>query len=79
MVAEKVKEIISAQLGCKSEKLQPGDLFSTELCADDFDMTMIIAEIEGEFNIEIPDTAAAQIFTVGDLIKYVEERVKNGK
>lgn len=79
MVEEKVKNIVIAQLGC----MIPGSVIPEasfdNLGADELDMITILTDVEGEFNIEIPDVAAAQIFTVGDLIKYVEGRVKNGK
>jgi acyl carrier protein len=78
MVAEKVKNSIIAQLNCKMEMLTPESSFVNDLGADELDMITILMEIEGEFNIEIPEVAANQLETVGQLIAYIEQRLKNG-
>lgn len=75
-VEVKIKEIITTQLGCATERITSELSFENDLGADELDMITIIMDVEGKFNIEIPDTAASQIFTVGDLIKYIQGRLE---
>ena len=39
------------------------------------DRVELIMEIEDEFGISIPEDQAEKIATVGDAVKYVEEKV----
>jgi acyl carrier protein len=73
-VAEKVKSIIAEQLGVKQEEVAPEASFIDDLGADSLDTVELVMALEEEFNIEIPDEDAEKITTVGDAIKYIEEK-----
>jgi acyl carrier protein len=45
-----------------------------DLGADSLDTVELIMALEEEFNIEIPDEDAEKMKTVGDAIKYIEEK-----
>ena len=50
--------------------------FTNDLGADSLDIVELIMEFEKQFNIEIPDDDAGdKIATVGDAIKYIENKV----
>lgn len=73
-VAEKVKSIIAEQLGVKPEEVVPGASFIDDLGADSLDTVELVMALEEEFGTEIPDEDAEKILTVGDAIKYIEEK-----
>lgn len=76
-VASKVTEIIVNKLGVDAAEVTPGASFTNDLGADSLDTVDLIMEFENEFGIQIPDEDATEkISTVGDAIKYIEERLK---
>ncbi len=76
-VAEKVKSIIAEQLGVKQEEVTPGASFIDDLGADSLDTVELVMALEEEFGVEIPDEDAEKIATVGDAVKYIEEKAVN--
>jgi acyl carrier protein len=74
-VDEKVKDIISEQLGVKKEEIKPESSFIDDLGADSLDTVEVVMALEEEFGIEIPDEDAEKITTVGDSVKYIEEKL----
>ncbi|MDO8282725.1 MAG: acyl carrier protein [Thermodesulfovibrionia bacterium] len=73
-VEEKVKEIISKQLGVDAEKVTPESSFVDDLGADSLDTVELVMALEEAFNIEIPDEDAEKIIKVQDAIKYINEK-----
>ena len=73
-VEEKIKSIISEQLGVKTEEVTPKASFIDDLGADSLDTVELIMALEEEFSVEIPDEDAEKMTTVGDAIKYIEEK-----
>jgi len=76
-VQEKVKSIIAEQLGVKAEEVTSEASFVDDLGADSLDTVELVMALEEEFGIEIPDEDAEKIATVGDAIKYIEEKTAN--
>lgn len=75
-VFTKVKAIILDQLKDVDEKAVTKDAsFIDDLGAESLDVIEIIMRLEEEFGIEIPDEDAENINTVGDLVKYIEEKI----
>ncbi|OPX29822.1 MAG: acyl carrier protein [Candidatus Omnitrophica bacterium 4484_171] len=74
---EKIKSIIAEQLGVKKEEIKPESSFIDDLGADSLDTVELVMALEEEFGIEIPDEDAEKMTTVGDAIKYIEEKAKN--
>ena len=71
-----VKQIIVEQLGVKAEEVTPDASFIDDLGADSLDTVELVMALEEKFEIEIPDEDAEKMTTVGDAIKYLEEKVK---
>ena len=78
-VADKVKSIIAEQLGVKPEEVTPAASFIDDLGADSLDTVELVMALEEEFGIEIPDEDAEKMTTVGDAIKYIEEKASAAK
>ena len=73
-VQDKITEIIVEQLGVKPEEVIPEASFVDDLGADSLDTVELVMALEEEFGIEIPDEDAEKIQTVGDAIRYIEEK-----
>ena len=72
-IVEKVKQIISEQLGVDENEVTPSASFVDDLGADSLDQVELVMELEEEFDINIPDDAAEKIQTVGQAIEYIEK------
>ncbi len=72
---EKVKNIIAKELGVEMEKLTDDASFMEDLGADSLDIVELVMEFEKEFNIDIPDEDAEKLRTVGDALKYLNDKV----
>lgn len=73
-VQEKVSAIIAEQLGVKLEEVKPQASFVDDLGADSLDTVELVMALEEEFGVEIPDEDAEKMATVGEAIKYIEEK-----
>ena len=74
MVEEKVKEIISKQLGVSAAEIQPETSFVEDLGADSLDTVELVMAFEETFGIEIPDEDAEKIVKVRDAIEYINKK-----
>ena len=72
---DKVKDIIEKELGVERDKLTNEASFIEDLGADSLDIVELVMEFEKEFNIDIPDEDAEKLRTVGDALKYLNEKV----
>ena len=75
-IKEKVREIITTQLGVTENEVTDEAAFIEDLGADSLDTVELIMQFEEEFDIEIPDEAAEKLTTVGKAIEYLEEKLK---
>ncbi len=73
-VQDRVKEIIVEQLGVNPDQVTPEAKFIEDLGADSLDTVELVMAFEEEFGAEIPDEDAEKLQTVGDTVKYIEER-----
>jgi acyl carrier protein len=74
-IFEKVKSIVSDQLGVDGEKVVPAANFANDLGADSLDTVELVMALEEEFDIEIPDEAAEEIATVQAAVNYISNKV----
>ena len=74
-IFEKVKEIIVEQLGTPEASITMESSFLDDLGADSLDLVELIMALEEEFGIEIPDSDAEKVVTVGDVVDYIKENV----
>jgi acyl carrier protein len=72
MVFETVKKIIVEQLGVDEDDIQMEASFIDDLGADSLDIVELVMALEEEFGLEIPDSDAEKIITVGDAVNYIK-------
>ena len=74
MVLEKVTEILCDQLDVDAEKVTMEASITDDLGADSLDIVDLVMSLEEEFDVEIPDEEVENIKTVGDIVKYIEDK-----
>ncbi len=74
-IEERVKKIISEQLGVDEEEVTSDASFVDDLGADSLDTVELVMAFEEEFHIEIPDEDAEKIAKVHDAINYIKEKI----
>lgn len=72
-IDERLKRIISEQLGVEESQVTPNASFEEDLNADSLDLVELIMSLEEEFGVEISEADAENIRTVGDAQEYIKE------
>jgi len=78
-VYERVKKIVTEQLGVDEAEVKATSSFVDDLNADSLDLVELVMALEEEFSnegrtLEIPDEDAEKIATVQDTVDYIKER-----
>jgi len=73
---EKVRQIISEQLGIDEAEITPSASFIEDLGADSLDQVELVMALEEAFDLEIADEDAEKILRVQDALDYVEKHAK---
>ena len=76
MIFDKVKDILVDQLDCEEEKVTLEASITDDLGADSLDIVDLVMSLEEVFDVEIPDDQVENIKTVGDIVKYIEDKVE---
>ena len=68
---EKIKEIVSENLGVDIAQITETSSFKDDLGADSLDLFEMVMALEDEYEIEIPTEDLEKILTVGDVVNYI--------
>ena len=71
MVFERVRNIVCEQLSVSEEDVTMESSFIEDLNADSLDIVELISAFEQEFDLEISDSEAEKIATVGDAVEHI--------
>ena len=74
MIFEKVVAILAKQLDVEEESISMETTLVEDLGADSLDVVDLVMTLEDEFDMEIPDEDVEDVRTVGDIVKYLEDR-----
>ena len=75
-IEEKVKEIIVEHLGVNPDQVTRNASLIEDLGADSLDLVELLITFDEEFSVEVPDEVAEKLQTVGDIIRFIEERAE---
>jgi acyl carrier protein len=70
-IEQRVKKIVSEQLGVNEAEVKTESSFVNDLGADSLDTVELVMALEEEFECEIPDEDAEKITSVQQAIDYV--------
>ena len=73
-IVSRVTNIVIKQLGVDEGEVEPKRSFVDDLGADSLDIVELVMAMEEEFGFEISDSDAEKILTVGDAIKFIENK-----
>lgn len=77
MIFKKVVNIIAEQLGVDDvDSITMETSIMKDLEADSLDAVEIMMALEDEFGITVPDEDAEKFKNIGDIVKYVEEKLE---
>ena len=77
MTIDKVTELLASQLNIGKEKIKPESRLVEDLGADSLDMIEMLMALEDNFGITVPDEKAAELKTVGDIVKFIDQTTKH--
>lgn len=70
---EEIRTLISEQLDIDIERITEDARFIDDLGADSLDLVDLLADLEGNLGIRIPQDAVKDVKTIGDLCAVVEK------
>ena len=70
-VEDRVKKIVSDQLGASIDTIENDSSFVDDLGADSLDTVELVMALEEEFDLEIADEDAEKISTVNEAVAYI--------
>lgn len=73
---EQVTQILIEKIGIAPTEATLDANFIKDLGIDSLDYAEIVMEFEQTFDIRIPDSDAEKLQTVGQAVKYIEEKTK---
>ena len=74
-IEQRVKKIVSEQLGANEADVKNESSFVDDLGADSLDTVELVMALEEEFDCEIPDDAGKTILTVRDAVKLEKNAI----
>ncbi len=75
MVFEKVRELLSSQLEVSEDEISMDTNIVDDLGADSLDVVELITSLEEEYGILITDEAIRELYTVREVVEFIEKIV----
>lgn len=75
MTIDTVKNIIAEQLDLDPDDITMQSAIMEDLGADSLDVVEILIAFEDEFDVKLPEEEVEKLKTVGDIVKYIEDRM----
>jgi len=72
-VFDHVAAIVGGRLGIDPAAIGPGDSMTEDLAVDSMDVLSIVAQIENQFDVDIPKEIIPRVKTVGEMARTLEE------
>lgn len=76
-VFDKVRAILVDQLDVDEDAVTMESSITEDLGADSLDVVDMVMSLEEEFDVEIPDEEIEAMKTVGEIVKFIEQKNDN--
>ena len=76
MTFEKAQKILAEQLELDADEITLDSSLVEDLGIDSLDFVDIVMSLEDEFDTEFPEEDMTDIKTVGDIVKYIEDKLQ---
>ena len=76
MTFEKVQKNLAEQLELDADEITLDSSLVEDLGIDSLDFVDIVMSLEDEFDTESPEEDMTDIKTVGDIVKYIEDKLQ---
>ena len=73
MIFEKLRELLCEQLEIDEDKITMDTHIVDDLGADSLDVVELLMSLEDEYDITITDDAVRELFTVREVVEFVEK------
>lgn len=74
-IENKLKEIVSKQLGVPIDKIKNDSKFIDDLGGDSLDTVEMVLAVEDEFKIEIDEESAEKMLDIDCVLKYIKSKI----
>ena len=69
-----MQDLIAEQFAIDADEITMDSSFVDDLGADSLDVVDLVMALEDEFDVEIPEDQVENIKTVGDIVKFIEDK-----
>ena len=73
MIYEKLRKLLSDQLEIDEDKITMDTNIVDDLGADSLDVVELLMSLEDEYDITITDDAVRELYTVREVVEFVEK------
>ncbi len=74
-VVDRIRTLVASQLGVDAAEVTEDASILEDLGADSLDVVELVMALEEAFDIEVPDEDVETMRTVGDVERYVSQRL----
>ena len=71
---DKIKSLLSSQLGIKEDRIQLNSRILEDLGADSLDLVELLMTLEDEFNVTVSDEESVNLKTVADIAALIDSK-----
>jgi acyl carrier protein len=76
MVLNKIRDVVVKKFKVQPEIVNAGTRLREDLNVDSLDAVELIMELEDTFNVKISDDEAQKLKTIGDIVNFIQPKVK---
>jgi acyl carrier protein len=76
MVLNKIREVVVKKFKVQPQNVNVGTRLREDLNVDSLDAVELIMELEDTFNVKISDDEAQKLKTIGDIVSFIEPKIK---
>ena len=76
MVLDKIRDVVVKKFKVQPQNVNVTTRLREDLNVDSLDAVELIMELEDTFNVKISDDEAQKLKTIGDIVNFIQPKVK---